>query len=342
VGSIIFLTAGVAMLAALLLLGRRVLPELVHERGDLQGINALRGLAAMGVLVYHVTFAVPLNGLAITVAGQGWRGVALFFFLSGFLLQRPFAAALKSGRSVDISQYLVRRVLRIVPLYVFVTLVVYAVVRGPLLVLLASLTFTANYFGVDHVVGVAWTLDDEVAYYLLLPALFLGVSLANPRWRTSLLVLAVGALMVASSVSAAGQGAVPQFVPFGIGMLAATALTYRPGGGVRLKFLSWAPLVMIGEVSYGIYLWHQPFLHVIFNAGLLSDQFWLATLQLAVWTVALSTATYIVIERPANRLARRRRPRVLLERAPQPRTAPAEGVIAGMDRISAAKGGEGR
>jgi peptidoglycan/LPS O-acetylase OafA/YrhL len=299
----------------------------MHEPGDIQGINALRGLAAMGVLLYHVTFALPQKGLTMAVFGQGWRGVALFFFLSGFLLQRPFAAALKNGRAVDISRYLLRRFLRIVPLYVFVTLVVYAVTRGTLLLLLSSLTFTGNYFVQDHVVGVAWTLDDEVAYYLMLPVLFLGVSLVSRRWKSLLLVLAVCGLILASSRAADGQGPLPQFVPFGVGMLAATAVTWRPLRRSAPRLLSWAPLVMIGEVSYGIYLWHQPLLHVMFNAGMLSDQFWLASIQLAVWTVAISTATYIVIERPANGLARRRAPRVTLERVEHQRAESAEAPV---------------
>jgi peptidoglycan/LPS O-acetylase OafA/YrhL len=313
VGSIIFLVLGVAFLALVLLLVRRALPELTSERGDLQGINAFRGLAAMGVLVFHVSFAVPLYGMAMTFVALGSHGVALFFFLSGFLLQRPFAAALKHSESVDISRYLFHRLMRIVPLYFFVTLVVYAVTRGSLFLLLTSLTFTANYAGVEHVVGVAWTLDDEVAYYLLLPALFLAISmLASRRWRLPIVVLAVGGLMLTSRLAAGGAGPLPQFLPFGVGMLLATAITWKPPRGVRLRVLSWAPLVMIGEVSFGVYLWHQPMLHVMFNAGVLSHVFWLAALQLSVWTIAISTATYIAIERPALRLARKRRLKVVL------------------------------
>jgi peptidoglycan/LPS O-acetylase OafA/YrhL len=225
---------------------------------------------------------------------------------------------LKRGESVDISRYIVHRVMRIVPLYFFVTLVIYAVTRGSWFLILTSMTFTANYAGVEHVVGAAWTLDDEVAYYLLLPALFLGISmLASARLRSWLLVSAVGALMLASSQSVAGAGPLPQFVPFGVGMLVATAMAWKPVTDVRINFLSWAPLAMIGEVSYGVYLWHQPLLHLMFNLHVLSDQFWLATLQLALWTVAISTATYIAIERPAMRLARKRRAKVLLRSRPQ-------------------------
>jgi peptidoglycan/LPS O-acetylase OafA/YrhL len=243
--------------------------------------------------------------------------VALFFFLSGFLLQRPFAAALKYGRAVDISRYLFHRLMRIAPLYLVVTLVVFAVTRDSLFVLLTSLTFTANYAGVEHVVGVAWTLDDEVAYYLMLPALFLAISmLASTRWRLPLVVLAVGGLMVASSQAGTGGWPLPQFMPFGLGMLAATAIAWKPPRAVRLKLLGWAPLVLIGEVSYGVYLWHQPLLHVMFNAGVLSHQYWLAALQLSVWTIAISTATYIAIERPALRLARQGRPKAVLEPRP--------------------------
>jgi peptidoglycan/LPS O-acetylase OafA/YrhL len=338
VGAVIFLVVGVALLAFVLLLVRRALPELTHERGDLQGINAFRGLAAMGVLVFHVTFAVPIYGVEMSVVALGSHGVALFFFLSGFLLQRPFAAALKYGRSIEISRYLLHRLMRIVPLYFFVTLVVFAVTRDSLFVLLTSLTFTADYAGVEHVVGVAWTLDDEVAYYLLLPALFLVVSmLVSIRWRLPLAVLAVGGLMVASSQARSGAGPLPQFVPFGVGMLLATA-TLRSPGGVRLGLLSWAPLVMLGEVSYGVYLWHQPLLHVMFNAGVLSNQFWLATLQLSIWTIAISTATYVAIERPALRLARKRRPKVVLGRRPWQDTGADHGSIAIRDGAYAVEG----
>lgn len=149
-----------------------------------------------------------------------------------------------------------------------------------------------------------------------------------------LLLAAVGGLMFAATQVAPSSTPLPQFVPFGEGMLVATAITWKPVRGSAPKVLGWAPLVMIGEVSYRIYLWHQPLLHVMFNTHLLADQFWLATLQLAVWTVATSTATYIAIEKPALSLARRRRPRVLLESSLQqgsvvPATVPSVVEIAG-------------
>ena len=65
---------------------------------DFPLLDALRGLAALGVLVYHVAFQAlalnggPLEALAAPLA-QGEVGIAIFFALSGFLLYRPYGYA---------------------------------------------------------------------------------------------------------------------------------------------------------------------------------------------------------------------------------------------------------
>src|SRR5262245_5006866 len=90
----------------------------------LPGIEGLRAIAAMSVLVYHVySYGAPngrppdlgpLSGLFPKFS----LGVVLFFSLSGFLLYRPFAAAVLRGEpGPGVRRYLRNRALRIVPAY---------------------------------------------------------------------------------------------------------------------------------------------------------------------------------------------------------------------------------
>lgn len=89
----------------------------------LAGIEGLRGLAAISVLITHAWFysgsdRVPLwegspAGTALESLGFG---VTLFFTLSGFLLYRPFvAAALDPDRRPRVVDYFRNRALRILP-----------------------------------------------------------------------------------------------------------------------------------------------------------------------------------------------------------------------------------
>ena len=95
--------------------------------------DSLRGLAAVCILVFHVSAVTglllkPVVGDAIVVLGP--NSLILFFAISGFLLYRPFAAGTAGiGRSPGVPRYLRRRVLRIVPAY-WVALTVLAIFPG--------------------------------------------------------------------------------------------------------------------------------------------------------------------------------------------------------------------
>jgi peptidoglycan/LPS O-acetylase OafA/YrhL len=80
-------------------------------------------------------------------------------------------------------------------------------------------------------------------------------------------------------------------------VIAGCLTSYRPHG-----LLSQRPLVPIGRISYGLYLWHLPVYGLVFKYG---DGFMSLTAQ-SVSAVALSLAvalcSYFVIERPFLRL----------------------------------------
>ncbi len=94
--------------------------QVVEQQVKLRGLDGLRGLAAAGVLVYHVDqlskdhVAAPAHA----IADRLWLGVPLFFVLSGFLLYRPFVAATLHGhRWPSLRRYARARFLRIFPAY---------------------------------------------------------------------------------------------------------------------------------------------------------------------------------------------------------------------------------
>jgi peptidoglycan/LPS O-acetylase OafA/YrhL len=76
------------------------------------------------------------------------------------------------------------------------------------------------------------------------------------------------------------------------------------GGGAVRTVLGWKPLVLVGRVSYGLYLWHFPVLATIDTRwGLDSVSAKCAGLAI---TAALTTASYFAIERPFLRMKTRR------------------------------------
>ena len=80
----------------------------------------------------------------------------------------------------------------------------------------------------------------------------------------------------------------------------ADARLVEPGRFAR--GLAWGPLHFIGTISYGIYLWHWPVI-VYLNGSRTGLSTWPLDLLRIVVTVALSTASYYLVERPI-RLAR--------------------------------------
>jgi len=78
--------------------------------------------------------------------------------------------------------------------------------------------------------------------------------------------------------------------------------------GLLRRLLSTRPVVGLGLVSYGVYLWHWPVIIVLDSArtGLADGSVGLIALQLGV-TMALSLASYFLVERPIRAGALRRR-----------------------------------
>jgi peptidoglycan/LPS O-acetylase OafA/YrhL len=204
----------------------------------LPGIEGLRAIAASSILVLHVwTLAPGENG---TLLGPLERfrpdlafGVILFFTLSGFLLYRPFAAAIiRDASAPSIRRYFRNRALRILPAYWVILLLCAALgslrywdssdrlVNGRLLdpaKLAGTAAFVQDYSPstVSTGIGPAWSLAVEVVFYCSLPLLVLMAarlargrgSRAGRRW--AVLAPAVSILVVGLSGKAAAAFLVP-------------------------------------------------------------------------------------------------------------------------------------
>ena len=152
-------------------------------------IDGLRFLAISWIFVYHLndylTKSFPINeaGIFQRILGNGHLGVELFFVISGFVLSLPFANYyLKKGKKVYLKQYFLRRVTRLEPPYFLIMTILFffkistdvytAQELAPHL--LASLLYVHNIVYPDILPAinpVAWSLEIEIQFYILMPLL---------------------------------------------------------------------------------------------------------------------------------------------------------------------------
>lgn len=155
----------------------------------------------MTVLVHHTSnhlssrSALGSAGSEIALALS--NGLTLFFVLSGFLLYRPFVSSLLGDTPRPrIGKYFRNRALRIYPAYLVIFLVATllmgsAYLEAPALngldsvgritdpwTFVADLLLVQTYFPSTMLsgLGVAWSLTAEVAFYVLLPLMFLAAA----------------------------------------------------------------------------------------------------------------------------------------------------------------------
>jgi peptidoglycan/LPS O-acetylase OafA/YrhL len=179
--------------------------------------DSLRGIAVLGVLVFHV-FLVSgalgrrVIGDAATVLGS--HGPIVFFAISGFLLYRPWVAARAAQAPPQrVGRYARRRALRILPAYWFAltALAVFPGIAG---------VFSGDWWRyylflqlydqetLGRGIPTAWTLCVEVTFYVALPLWALALRRVPHRsWlRAELGALALLAVAgVAVQLAAARQ-----------------------------------------------------------------------------------------------------------------------------------------
>jgi len=152
------------------------------------GLDHLRALAIIIVFAYHYSVMSGFPPHLYEYGGSfGWTGVDLFFVLSGFLIGGQLFSRIARQLPISYGEFYFKRFLRIVPAYLFVLALYYAIPgfkeRGELPPLWRFLTFTQN-FGLDlahhGAFSHAWSLCIEEQFYLILPLFIIGLTAIKP------------------------------------------------------------------------------------------------------------------------------------------------------------------
>ncbi len=146
-------------------------------RSSMPELDAVRGIAILMVLFYHGLFwshdLGKAHGLAryiLLFTKPGWLGVELFFVLSGFLITGILLKA--KGRPHYYKNFYLRRVLRIMPAYFALVLILKLLGMAHWSFILVCALFLGNLsglLGVPMDYGPLWSLGVEEQYYLLWP-----------------------------------------------------------------------------------------------------------------------------------------------------------------------------
>jgi peptidoglycan/LPS O-acetylase OafA/YrhL len=181
-------------------------------------IDGFRFVAILAVFIYHLSEDIADHSSAaqLQVMSGNWVvhlaavlnvGVPLFFVVSGCVLGMPFAEMhLKQGRQVSLRKYFLRRLTRLEPPYVLALLLLLGLKlasgKGSLAQylphLLASIFYVHNatYAAFSTIDVVAWSLEVEVQFYILVPLLALVFLIQRPRHRR----IAIGLLILAATL----------------------------------------------------------------------------------------------------------------------------------------------
>ena len=88
------------------------------ESIHLKGLNGLRAIAAISVLVGHISSTTFCNyNFRLPVCNVGGYGVTLFFVISGFLITYLLLLEKEKTSDIKIGKFYIRRILRIWPIY---------------------------------------------------------------------------------------------------------------------------------------------------------------------------------------------------------------------------------
>ena len=189
-------------------------------------IDGLRFIAIALVVLFHLSAQVGAKSILpldekvwyrgfFAFLGRGDIGVRIFFVISGFILGRPFARHYLLGRAKpSLRSYYVRRLTRLEPPYLIniaacalaIALYTHVALRAMLPAVAVSAVYMHGFFHEGLTLNpVVWTLEMEVQFYLLVPALTLIFLVRSPWLRRLLLAGASIALPSLLTVFAFGK-----------------------------------------------------------------------------------------------------------------------------------------
>ena len=142
-----------------------------------------------------------------------------------------------------------------------------------------------------------------------------GSSSPTGGWRSGpphIGQLLAGAVLLAAGAALAGghqgvHGGSPEDGVLGLAFALLVLSVALPGSSRLTRALEWRWVVGAGLISYGVYLWHTPLIFLFSRWGMDAAgvlELALAGVVVAAATVAVSTLSYRLVERPALRYKR--------------------------------------
>jgi peptidoglycan/LPS O-acetylase OafA/YrhL len=201
-------------------------------------VDGIRFIAIGAVILFHlngymlarVADAYPDHSTSwlARLALHGDYGVQLFYVLSGFILGLPFARMhLLGGPPVRLRAYFLRRVTRLEPPYLlnlllmFAALVLFkgasATVLAPHLAASAVYQHSLIYGEMSLINGVAWSLEVEIQFYVLVPLLTAVFTIRNAMARRSIIVAAIVAAALVHLIPGAVLGRASMTILYFVG-----------------------------------------------------------------------------------------------------------------------------
>ena len=227
-------------------------PAVAASGGRVAALTGVRAVAALLVVGTHAAYTTGkyAQGYVGLLYSRMEIGVPIFFALSGFLLFRPWVAAVSTGApDPSVRRYAWHRVRRIMPAYVVTVLAAYLLYHfheagpnpghtwnGLFRNLTLTQLYTDNYLYSFLHQGLTqmWSLAVEASFYVVLPALayLLLVVLCRRQWQPGRLLaaLAVLALISPAWLILVHDDAVATWLPDGARLWLPTYLMWFLGG----------------------------------------------------------------------------------------------------------------
>lgn len=309
----------------------------------LECLDALRGIAALLVVLQHVLEQAVPHFVLLQYCNIGRLGVFLFFLISGFVV--PFSI---KGEQ-PLRRFTISRAARLLPALWLSIAVMLAFESAGAATILANMAMIARPLGLPELAGAYWTLTYELAFYLAVAALFACGLLRSARVVGVITLAGLAAVIPAIPTGYSGvllnmallftglllrlalleddHSARPWAAAATLGLLlagCAYALLFDGGntridGLPRLTATVLAVLVFVatvlrrpqagrvpvylGAISYSIYLFQEPVLRAL--QPLVAWDATLYLLAVLAVLIALASAVYHWVEKPFIALGHR-------------------------------------